>query len=1040
MKSLMQYFSNRPVVANTFMFGLMIVAFAFWSKIGKEELPEHQLNYLQASLSYPGASAEDVEVFVTKPIEEELKGITSLKSIETNSSFGSATVKVEFEPSVTNLSEKVQEIKDAIDSVDIPDDVENPSYRQFKNSEKTFINIGMYLKETPLLNTADRILLQKYVLATINKFLSLTEVSGVEDSGYLNPELQVKLLPEKLEQFELTLENIKSEISSQHVRQPVGNLEDRSESEVSVSSRLETVKALEDVIISSGFEGQQLRLSQIAEIKNGFANQTSVTKIMGNEGIILDLKKSTSVDIISAQRAVMKFVQEFNEVNSGSRVRMITMDDESYDIRNRLNLIVENGILGFILIALVLFVFLDIKSGLWVGMGIPFSLSVTLICALIAGYTINNMTLAAIIIVLGIVVDDAIIVAENIQRHKENGKPGSPLDSVGEVGAPVLASLLTTCAAFVPLWFFSGVFGLFVKVIPTIIFFMLFASLIESFLILPGHMIHALPFEKYWNKGEGKGLAKLRKRYTKKLETTYEKLCLKLLHYRGFVLLGFIAILLGGGVILKSKMKYVMFPREESRNFRIKIVANEGITRKQMAKKIQEVENIFLHDKRDIVLNIQSTIAQNRRGGEVRDNEASIRVEITAATEREETFKDLIAGWTKEFKKLKGFTEISVQKNRFGSNSGSPIAIEIQENSDEIRKEVVDDLKKGLSKINGLINIEVEKPVVKNEYHMQINREEAMRLGVSLDDIGSTLRTYIQGDTLYTINSGDEEVDMTLSIVDNQKDDINKLLRLTVRNENDYLVPISSLVRVEQRKKNSSIKRVSFKRATMIYADIDSKAQMTPLDAATKMEKQVFPNIYKKFPTTNLVFREEIENSRESEGDFSLAGILVVGLIYVLLIILFNSLVTPLIIGTILPFGIVGVIYTFYAHGLTQFGFFSVIGALGMLGVVINDSIVLIDKFEGFFDHENTEGYTKIDYIRKIAGLSTTRLRAIIITTLTTVAGLLPTAYGVGGYDSMLSEMMLAMAWGMMFGMFITLGLVPVIYSYYIQLKKKVRL
>ncbi len=276
MKSLMQYFSNRPVVANTFMFGLMIVAFAFWSKIGKEELPEHQLNYLQASLSYPGASAEDVEVFVTKPIEEELKGITSLKSIETNWSFGSATVKVEFEPSVTNLSEKVQEIKDAIDSVDIPDDVENPSYRQFKNSEKTFINIGMYLKETPLLNTADRILLQKYVLATINKFLSLTEVSGVEDSGYLNPELQVKLLPEKLEQFELTLENIKSEISSQHVRQPVGNLEDRSESEVSVSSRLETVKALEDVIISSGFEGQQLRLSQIAEIKNGFANQTSV--------------------------------------------------------------------------------------------------------------------------------------------------------------------------------------------------------------------------------------------------------------------------------------------------------------------------------------------------------------------------------------------------------------------------------------------------------------------------------------------------------------------------------------------------------------------------------------------------------------------------------------------------------------------------------------------------------------------------------------------------------------------------------------------
>ncbi len=1035
MKFLMSFFTSRPVVANTVMFGVMILAIVFWGKIGKEELPEHQLNYLNISISYPGAAAEDVELFVTKPIEEELKGITSLESVETTSSFGSGSVRIEFEASVTDLSEKVQEVKDAVDSVDFPSETEKPTYRQFKNSEKTFINIGVYLKETPVLTIDDRFELQKYALAIKNRLLSLKEVSGVDDSGYLDPELQVKLDPKKLKDYELTLASVKEQISSQHVLQPVGSMEDAKESEVSVSSRLETVEALEDVVVSSGFEGQQLKLKEIASIKKGFKDQTSITKIMGNEGILLDLKKSVSVDIIKAQAAVMKFVKEFNEINKDKKIRLITLDDESYDIRNRLNLIVENGILGFVLIAIVLFLFLDFKSGIWVGMGIPFSLSITLILALVFGYTINNMTLAAIIIVLGIVVDDAIIVAENIQRHKEEKREGSVLEAVGDVGAPVIASLLTTCAAFVPLWFFSGVFGLFVKVIPTIILFMLFASLFESFLILPGHMLHPLPFEHLWNK-KSFSFASLREKYTAKLEAFYERTCRILLHHRIWVLLIFVLVLVGGGAIMMSKMKYVMFPREESRNFRVKVVGETGLTRKEMALKVKDVEDIFLKDNRGIVLNVMSTVAQNRRGGEVRDNEASVRVEITSASEREITFKQLSQEWEKKFKELKGFQEVGMQKFRFGSSSGSPIVIEIQENNDDVRNNVVSDLKKLMEKIPGLINIEVERPIVKHEFHFEINKSDARRLGVSLSDIGSTLRTYIQGDTLYTINSGDEEVDMVVSTSDENKNDVEKLLDLTVQNENSYLVPIRNVVTVIEREKDSNIKRVSFKRAMKIYADIDSKYNMTPLDAATKLEEVAFPQILRDYPSSNLVFREEIERSRESEGDFGLAAALVIGLIYALLIFLFNSLITPLIIGAILPFGAVGVIYTFWAHGLTQFGFFSVIGVLGMLGVVINDSIVLVDKFETEFSEIDLKSFSKESYLEKIANLSKTRLRAILITTLTTVAGLLPTAYGVGGYDSMLSEMMLAMAWGLVFGVIITLGLVPIIYSYYIQYRK----
>lgn len=1033
MKTLMEYFNLRPVVANLVMFGSMLLAVLFWDIIGKEELPELQLNFLRISISYPGATAEDVESFITKPVEEELKGITALRSVSASSSFSSASIRVEFEPHVTNLSEKVQEVKDAVESVSFPQDVERPTYRQFKNSEKAIIDLGIYLEGTTTHSVASRQELQRYVLAVKNRLLSLPEISGVDERGYLNPELQIRIFPEKLDQYELSLSLVKEQVKAQNVRQPVGTLKDKQESEVSVNSPLEDIQSLKEVIVTSGFEGQNIRLKEIAEIREDFNTPNSIIKVQGNEGVILNIKKSTNVDIITAQKKVMKFIDEFNEVNADNKVHIIPMDDESYDIQNRLSLIFDNGLLGFVLIVFVLFLFLDFKSGLWVGMGIPFSLGLTLILCTIMGYTLNNMTLAAIIIVLGIVVDDAIIVAENIQRKlQEGGGTREALQAVVEVGPPVIASLLTTCAAFVPLMFFTGHFGLFVKVIPVVIFCMLFASLIESFLILPGHMIHPIWGEQSFKKW-GVSIREKRKALTKKLEDWYQKKIFFLLHHRKVVLGFFVVILFGSFYLAKSQMRYVMFPREETRTFRLKVVGDEDLTKYEMAEKLLEVENILLQDKRGIVLNLNSGIAQNRRGGEVRDNEASIRVEIVPANERKESFKELMAGWTKQFDQLKGFQKIEVQQFRFGSSSGSPIAIEVQENNDKIRTKVLNELKAKLSELEFLTNVEIEKPVVKNEFQIKLKKEEAARLGVSLANIGSALRTYVQGDRLYTINSGDEEVDVRFSTVDTELKEVDRLLNLKVTNDQSYLVPIRNVVEVVQRKKPSSINRESFKRAARVYADIAEGSKTTPLEVAAVVEETIFPDIFKKNPSTNMVWREEVESSRESAGDFQLAGTLALGLIYFLLVVLFNSLLTPLLIASILPFGVMGVIYMFYLHGIVQFGFFSVIGALGMLGVVINDSIVLVNRFEEHLGE--MESFDRESMLGEIAKLSSTRLRAIIITTATTVVGLFPTAYGFGGYDSMLSEMMLAMAWGLLLGMFVTLGFVPILYSYYVQFR-----
>jgi len=1030
MSKIISYFTNRPVVANILMFGTIILAFLLWPKMGKEEMPEFSMEWVRINVSYPGASAKDVELAITKPIEEKVKGLSGLEDVSSTSSYGQSSIRISFESNTKSLPEKIQEVKDAVNSANLPREAEPPVFRQFKSSEKAIIDIGVHLDGEEILDIKSRTKLQKYALAFKNKILSLPEISGVDESGYLRPEIQIKIDPKKLELFEITMEQVKAQINEKNIRRPIGSMEDKQESEVTIVSELGDIESLEDVIISSGFGGQKIRLSQVASVEHNFKKSNSILKIQGHEAVMLNIKKGSNTDILSAQKAVVKFIDAFEKNSPNSQIKFTLIDDESYDVRNRLSLIGSNGLIGFAFIVFVLFLFLDFKSGIWVAMGIPFSLAVTLIVALIFGYSINNMTLASIIVVLGIVVDDAIIVAENIVRQKSNDQSPA-VTSTLEVLGPIFASVLTTCAAFVPLYFFSGRFGMFVKYIPIIVCIMLFASLIESFLILPSHMNQENKFDKIFKKMKFNiKITELRNKTVSSLERRYASFLSLILRYKSLVLVGFVALLIGSGYIFKTQLRYVMFPREEASEFRLKAVAEEDLTRFETAKKIREIEDIFIQNK--FVTSVNSSVGQSRRGGQVKENQASIRVEIVPPSDRDISLKELISGWQPLLDKIKGFKEIKFQKNRFGSDSGSPIVIEVQENSDEDRSEIVERLKTAMESMPELTNIEVEKPISKKEYQLKIKKDEASRLGINYEQLSSTLRAYIEGDILYTLNSGEEEVDVRFTSEKKSKDNITDLLKLTVANKNNYLVPIKDLVEVNERFKQANIERVNYKRTTAIYADLNSETKKSPLEIAEILESEVFPLIYSGFPSTSLYFGGEVANSRESQSNFSLSVILALAIIYVLLVFLFDSLWTPFLIGAIIPFGVIGTGLSFWLHGMSQFGFFAIVGTLGMIGVVINDSIVLIDKLGTSI---KIESITKATLVNKVADVCSTRLRAVVVTTLTTVAGLFPTAYGLGGYDSMLAEMMLAMGWGLLFGMVITLMLVPCLYCASLQTK-----
>ena len=826
-------------------------------------------------------------------------------------------------------------------------------------------------------------------------------------------------MPDKLKKFNLSLTEVRRQIQTQNVRMPVGSMSDADETEISVASELDSIDALENLVVRGSFAGKNIRLKQIASISQGFAKSNTIRKAQGHEAIIYNIKKNASTDIISAQNAAMGFIDQFKKEYEDGPIGVVTADDESYDVRNRLSLIGFNGLIGFLLIILVLFIFLDLKSGLWVAMGIPFTLAFTLICSVVLGYSVNNMTLAAIIIVLGIVVDDAIIVAENIARYREQGMNSfeAVIEGTRNVILPVGASILTTCAAFLPLYFFSGYFGLFVKYIPPIIFMMLFASLVESGLILPGHLNTPFPFHK--NKKDPTLQASKFARF----ENIYARFLTLILKVKYLVILMFIGLLLGAYHLFQSEFKFVMFPREETKEISIRAIGPDHLNRFEMAKLVRPLEEIFIRDK-EMVKAVLTRIGQNRRGGAVKENQASIRVEILPPSERSLPLRVLMEKWQNEADKLSGFQKIRFMKSRWGFSSGSPIEIEIRENDDQNRNMVAEKLRAALEAHPDLTNAEIEKPIEKQEYRLLLQQEKLFKLGVDPSELAKTLRAYVQGQVLYRINKGEEEVDVRLVGADSYKDKIGDILQLRAANKKSYLVPFKNLVEVQKGMKPANIQRINFKRAGRIYADFQENTQATPLGIANEFEDKIFPQLTKSSPSTILLFRGEVEDSRESQSDFGFSIKMVIGLIYVLLVLLFASLSIPILIASVVPFGLVGVVFAFWVHDMSQYGFFAVIGTLGMIGVVVNDAIVMVSKLEESGNHDD------------IAKIAATRLRPIIVTTLTTAAGLFPTAYGIAGYDSMLAEMMLAMGWGLVFATSITLVFLPCLYSVYRQLKR----
>lgn len=1041
LEKIIAYFINRHLFANLIVAVVLVGGVIAWQNTSKEEMPDIEFDHAHINANYPGATAAEVEHFVTKPLEEQVKGLDGVYRITSTSSDGSTNITVEFEKDYPNLDEALMDVRNAVLDVKLPDDViDEPKVNVWKTSKMAIIDVVLIDTEKHLLDTQSRKRLQQYAYTLEQQLLNLPEVNTVEKSSYLQEELQIMVKPEKLREFDIPFNTVMQEVKENHVRQPAGSIEAKSEPKVTLLSELDDVGKLQELVIQGGFEGQVVKLKEVADINRGFSKNKTIFKANGHEGILLRVIKNSSYGILTALKAVKKQLKNFQQNNlQDTGIELISLDDESIDLKNRLSLVVTNGAIGFILILLILFIFLDFKSGVWVAMGIPFSLCFAMIGTMIMGYTINNITLAAVIIVLGMIVDDAIVVSENITRLRSEGMSSEEAAVKGTafVFTPVLASILTTCIAFVPLFFFQGRFGKMLVFIPPIIFLVLGASLFESITILPGHMhLDLSVFNGFLNRLKQKKVKEKTIHWFNKVEDYYENILNKVLPLKKFVFIIFILLLVFSGYIVQTKMKYVMFPDEETREIFISGEAAPDADKYDTAQLTRQVEDIIIPYLGKEVIGLTTQIARSRTSRAVEENKFRMTVEILPKEKRKKSADQLIKEWEKGFAAITDLKDLQVIKSRWGHASGSPIEIIVQENDDTTRAMISEQLAHIMRNNPALENVEIEQPLENIEYQISLDREKIKRLSINPADISATLRAALEGTVIYELLQGDEKVDVRFTIIEKAKKDIENILDIPVENTGNYLVPLRDIVDVKKTITPNSIDRKDGKRVTTVFADIKKGARRTPIEIADELEKNEFSKILSASPTVLLNFEGEVKDTRESKGDFTSSIILAVLLIYIVLVLLLNSLTKPLIIMLSIPFGVVGIVLAFWLHGKVLFGFFAAIGAIGLAGVVVNDSIVMLVKLEKHYDRSKGKEFS----YAQIASISKTRLKAVILTTVTTVAGLLPTAYGFTGYDAMLAEMMLALAWGLMFGTLITLLLVPCAYSLGKDLKYKLAL
>ena len=1009
MHALIRYFAQRNTVANVFTLMVVLLGLSTLSHIQRDNFPSVDFAEMVITTRYPGASPQDVELNVTNKIEEELKEVDGLKRVTSFSMENISVINVEIDLDVEDKDKVKTDVRDAVSRTsDLPVEVdEQPLVQEITTAT------GIPIIEIGLSGDIPYEELREYARRAEKALEDIPGVARLKRYGYLDREIRIELLQDAMEKWQVPGAKLVDAIAKRNIRASGGSFESyTSEKNIVTLAQFENPEEVGDVIVDVTAEGTLVRVSDMAIVKDAFEPEKVRSRMNGRQAISFLVYKKETADIVRTVDRIKAFVDD-NRHRLPEGVSIEYSNDVSQNVRNRLAVVLSNGAMGLMLVLLVLALFLDLRTAFWVAMGIPVTLLGTIFLLPVFGAYLDSIALAAMILVIGIVVDDGIVVAENIWLHREQGM--TPLDAAVEgtasVFQPVVTTLLTTALAFAPMFFMSGTLGDFVYVIPLVVVLALLVSFGELIIALPAHLIAGVKHEAVYP------VKKRRAVDFERFRELFGQVLKRIIRWRyPFIALSFIALVTAFWYASRY-MDFVLFPTQTADRFYVLAELPTGSSLDHTADTITRleaaVEALPSGEVDSYVTRIGSHGDFNMGENE---HWAYVGVYLTPFATRDRNADQIVEDLRNRSTALADIERTIFVIDSGGPPVGRPITLRIVGSDDAKRSELATLIITRLGEVEGVKDIDRDDKRGKEQINIDIDFIRLADSALTVSDIARNVRLAFDGEVVTSVRYGDEDVDFRVLFEDTARSSLDSLSDLVIPNARDEFIRLEEVAEFSIDAGPSNMYHFDNERAITVTADV-VKDVITPLVAIDKVLAGI--DVDSDWPGMRIVVGGEAEETSESMGSLIVAFVAAAVGIYLLLLLLFNSLAQPVLVMVAIPFGLVGVILAFALHQ-QALGFLAMLGVVGLTGILVNDSLILVNLV-----NRMKTTHPGMSFTERVISAAKSRLRPIVLTSITTVAGLLPMAYGLGGSDPFSAPMALAMGYGILFATPVTLLLIP---------------
>lgn len=1014
MRSITEFFIKNSKFTLVLTLGLLVLGLQGLGKMNSESYPTVDFAQAFVTTRYDGASAEDIETKITKPIEDKIREVSGIKDVRSVSQSGLSNIFIRADmDNVADVKEVMSDLQRAVDGVTgLPQDLlDDPVYTEIKSEEFPVLEVAVIGKNQ------DR---KRDLVADLLKedFEDNKLVKEARLVGFAPRRFQIRLDYPKLNQYHIGVREVIAKVQARNVNVPGGNLKEAEKQKLlRLEGKINSAQELENILIRSNFTGQKVYLKDIAKVEDSEEEITVRTRYNGEDATLIIVSKKGGADTITLVGAIDKKLENFRK-RYGDEFQFEVYNNESKKVANRLDVLTSNAVSGLVLVIVFLFIFLPGRIGLLASLSLPLAILGTMGLMPSYGMNLNAITILALVIALGMLVDNSVVISENFTRLRQEGLDPleAALESVSKLWLPITATAFTTIAAFLPMLVTKGIMGQFIKYIPIVVTISLIVSLGESFFLLPMRLV--------LGGGEVKDKTEENSDWFDKFQAKFETLMDWCVRRRYLISVGFFVSFAISIFLMGVANKFILFPPDQTEIYVARVEMANGTrleqTNEVLAKLSKSIKEVLGKDVKHIVTRA-GTSKMQPNDPKAKDGNNVGMATVYVTEDAKNNLSHLVA-----LKKLRAIKwqdyalNISFEALVNGPPVGNDIEATFRSNSSKDLDELIGQIKGELAKVKGISDLKVDDVFGDNEVYIDIDYVKADQLGLNVDSIGTTVRAAIAGLIVSTVTLDNKDVDLMVRFKEPFRKNTQDLEKLMIMDNRGNLVPLGTIATFHEQPGTPHIKRYDFKKSKTLTGNVNDEF-ITAVVANKKLE-ELYNKFSGSYPSVSLVFGGVAESTKESMDSLKDALVLSLIGIFALLVFLFRSFLRPAIIMTTIPLGLLGFSIAFWGHD-RPISFLALIGIIGLGGIIVNSGIVLISFIDQMRDEEQLELH---DILVKASGL---RLKAVLVTSLTTISGLIPTAYGIGGTDAILVPMTLAMAWGLTSGTILTLVWVPCAYA-----------